>query len=234
MGAFQKTGSVAFIRWMLPNFTTYIHHMFSDLQVNRVPVSLLLFFLPLALLLFRRKRYSVLLGLFYVCMWLSFFVVASVMKKLPFERNLTGHYSLTLACVLLLCYELSDLLAGIGKAAWVKMSMLTCILLLFGMHFLRSNPVSLKDTLYEYDVNGYYKDKVDWLRSIPAGSTVACSDEDFYSGYLCKLKGCSVSKCPDGEETYFIKEAFEYIPLPYAEKYVLAKKYYGNEIWILK
>jgi hypothetical protein len=234
MGGFRNKSKIAFAQWMFPYFKTYMVHLFSDLKWNNLPVSFILYFLPALLLIKRKDKAGAAFGLFYICMWITFFLVVIIMKKLPFERNLIGHYGIALAGVLLAAYYLSDWLASTGRRLWVKMVFFTGIALFFSVHFLRTNEMMLKDTLYEYDVNSYYKDKTDWLRNIPAGSTIAFSDEDFYSYYVCQQNGYKVSKCVTGKEEYYVKEAFEEIPQNGAGKYVLYRKLYGNEIWQLK
>ncbi len=227
MGAFKITGRPAFIQWMFPFIKPYITHIFSDLQWNNVPVSIVLFFVPLLLLFVRKNKPLQLFGLLYVCMWVMFFVIAILMIKVPFERNLTGQYSITIAGVLLVAYWLADALARLGRTPLVKWLLFPGIILLFAIHFVRTNVLFLKDTLYEYDVNTFYKEKTEWLANLPAGCTVAFSEEDFYSYYLCLRNGYKVSRYPTGTEDYFIKEAFEAAP----GNYVLAKKQDGNEIW---
>ncbi len=231
MGAFKDKGRLAFAQWMFTYVQPYITHIFSDLQWNNVPVSMILYFLPLLLIFNRKNKANVVFGLLYACMWLCFFGVVIVMLRLPFERNLTGQYSFTLLGVLLVALWLADALARLGKTAFVKWILFPGITLLFAIHFLRTNEFFLKDTLYEYDVNAYYKEKTLWLANLPAGSTVAFSDEDFYSYFVCLRSGYKVSRYPTGMEQYYIKEAFEEIPQPYTANYELAKKQDGNEIW---
>ena len=234
MGAFQHTGRMPFIYWMFPYFHTYITHIFSGLHWNSIPISVILLFLPLALLFRRKNKALVLFGMFYLSMWVTFFLIAIFMKKLPFERNLTGHYSITLAGVILVFYWLVDMLAGKEKTGIVKWGLFAGVLVLFAVHFLRTNELLLKDTLYEYDVNTVYTEKCGLLGLITPGRTVAVSDEDFLPGYICRKKGCIVSKCPNGHEMYYLKEAFETIPQPYADNYTLVNNFYGDEVYKLK
>jgi hypothetical protein len=132
--------------------------------------------------------------------------------------------------VLLLAWWAIDGLAALGRLKAVKWVLFPGIALFFGIHFFNTNTQYLKDTLYEYDVNAYYKDKLEWLANIPAGSTVAVSDEDFYSVYVCRKSGYKTTQCPTGNEDFYVKEAFEEIP-PGLHRYVLYKKFYGNELW---
>ena len=231
MGAFKKTGHVAFAQWMFPFFKPYIIHLFSDVHWNNLPVNVLLFVLPAFLAFHRKNRTLRLAGLFYATLWPVFFLITIIMEKLPFERNLIGHYSFTYAALLLLAWWLTDLLAAAGRMKMAKWVLFTGVIVFFGIHFSRTNLTYLKDTLYEYDVNAYYKDKAEWLSNIPVGSTVAISDEDFYSYFLCLRLGYKAARCPAGNEDYFVKEAFEEIPQTAGVHYVLYKKLYGNEIW---
>jgi hypothetical protein len=234
MGAFRQTGRMAFTKWMFPYFAPYISHIFSGLQCYGVAISLWLYFVPLALLLAPRRSLYRMYGAFYALMWCLFFAIAITMEKLPFERNLIGHYSLTLAGVLLVVWWLTGRLAALGRAPYVRWILFSGTALLLSVHFIRTNVILLKDTLYEYDVNTFYSEKETWLSFIPTGSTVAFSTEDFYSYYIGIHMGYKAQKCPTGNEQYYIKEAFETIPGPNKDRYFLAKKQDGNEIWQLR
>jgi hypothetical protein len=180
----------------------------------------------------KKNRAYFSLGLFYMCMWVVFFVVVIIMKRLPFERNLIGHYSITLAGLLITIYWLTERLAALIKINTLKWILFPGMTLLLGIHYLRTNEQYLQDTLYEMDVNSYYKSKVEWLNNIPPGSSVAFSDEEFYGRYLSRKIGYRVSACPAGNELYYVKQEPELIPA--AARYELYKKFYGNEIWKLK
>ncbi len=232
MGAYLHTGRWPYAVWMFQNIGPLLTHIFSDYNWNNIPVSLLLYFAPIALLFCGTNRYFRLLGIFYCSIWITFFIVSIGMKRLPFERNLIGHHSVTLAGVLILFFWLATILANIVRnkpVAWIAFSLLSSGM---ALHFFNTNQSYLKETLYEFNVNALYKEKSEWLDIIPAGSKAAFSDEEFYTYYICKKKGCQVSKCAEGGETFYVKQVFEKIHD--SDKYVLSKKFYGNEIWKLK
>ena len=194
-------------------------------------MNIIFFFLPLILLLAKRNKVYFLFGLFYLSLWLMFFVIVIAMKRLPFERNLIGHYSLSLAGVLLVVHWL----VGVIKKGWpakiLKWVLFPVVLILFTLHFINTNETYLKETLYEYDVNKMWKFKNDQLAVIPSGSTVAFSESEFYSCYICRKKGCQVSKCANGNEEYYVKHESEKL-LPGSEnRYFLLNNNDGYEIY---
>ena len=221
MGDFKTAGD--FCRWMFPSLLPYLAHVFSNLSADgHSPVNVLLFFLPLALLFNRKNKMNVLFGLFYLCMWLAFFAIAIIMKRLPFERNLIGHYSIILAGDLLVLYWLTGI--GVAKTKGiVRIVLFPTLLVLLAIHFIQTNQVLLKDTLYQYDVNKEYTELSNALSFLPPGTTVGFSDEGFFCCYACKKNGCVVSKCPSGTEAYFIKETAENMPPQLAANYTFLK-----------
>ena len=207
----------AFGEWMYPNFLIYLNHLFSDLTESGFHLGYVFFLAPCLMMLARKNKAISLAGGFYIAMWLIFFIVALKMKRLPFERNLIGHYSLTLFCNVLLIYWLVSV--TLGKIKPIKIAVFSLILIITGAYFVATNKTLQKETLYEYDANGRYEFISKGLEYIPKGATVACSDEGFYYGYICLKHGCKLSKCPTGNEDYFVKPCFEDLPPIIAKNY---------------
>ncbi len=212
MAGFKHKGLVDFVRWALPDVRSYIEHIFSNIRIGNFSFDLILFLLPLALIFRRKQKVSFLFGLFYLSMWVVFFAIVVIMKRLPFERNLIGHYSITLAGVVLVAawvaglqsYNVLRRVSGAG--AFVTM------LVLISVHFFHTNDAFMKITLYEHDVNTAYKYINNGLDYVPHGSTVACSDESFFPRYIFMKNGCTVNTCATGTEAYYIKSGFEHLP----------------------
>jgi hypothetical protein len=223
VGPMNFKTSLAFSQWMFPDFSIYISHIFSDLRFGSFSPTLILFLLPLALLFGKKNILCRLSGLFYVCMWTTYFLIVIGMKRPPFERNLLGQYSITLAAFVLTLFWAFEILAGLIKLDILKWALFIPVILLLCYHFLSTDTMFLKEMLYEYPVNGRYDFISTGLDYIPPGSTVALSDEGFYYGYICMKHGCKIAKCPTGNETYFVKPCFENMPPGIAEKYTLVK-----------
>ena len=220
-----------FVTWLGAGFPPYIVHLFSDIHWQTFNINLILFFLPLLLLFAKKNKVHFLFGLFYLSLWLTFFLIVIAMKRLPFERNLICHYSLTLLGVLLLAHLISEAVKKGAMAIILKWIFFPAILAFFIVHFISTNEFFLRETLYEYDVNGMWQFKTNELAAIPAGSTVAFSETEFYSCYICRKKGCMVSKCATGNEAYYIKLVFDSLPPASAGKYVLMSTIDGNEVY---
>jgi hypothetical protein len=211
-----------FMERILPFLETYSIHLFSDVHWNNISFNWLLFLLPLSLLFAKKNKAMRLFGLFYTTMWVVFLLIIAIMKKLPFERNLIGHYSVTLAGVILFAYWAIGLAGGKEKLLFVKRWVFSFIMVCLAAHFLYTNPTMLKDGLFEYEVNPPYINLADKLKAIPQGSTVAFSDESFYCYFICRQQGYSVHKCPEGNEDYYIKQSFEQLPQSMENKYTQA------------
>ena len=191
----------------------YIVHLFSDAHIGAFSLNTGFFLLPVLLLLFRRNARAKTTGLFFVCLWLATFIIVTVMRRPAFERNFIGHYSLTVAALLLLIWQALSTLATSNAVRNIALTIFGVITLLFAVHFASANGNMLKDVAYEYNVNESYDALDKGLRQIPAGSTLSCSDEAFYCGYIASKNGCKVSSCPTGNEVFFIKKEIENLPL---------------------
>ncbi|MCD6013672.1 MAG: hypothetical protein K0Q79_3534 [Flavipsychrobacter sp.] len=210
-----------------PVFKAYLSHIYSDLRIGTFDITLFLLFSPLLLLLARKNKALASAGLFYLCMLLSYIIIAAVMKRMPFERNLAGHYSVSLAMLFLLIYWLSGLLTFRA----IQSVVVPVVLVIFGVHFATTNEKLLKETLYEYNVNEMYRFHQDRLNIIPAVSTVGFSDAEFYSYCICRRNGCIVKKCPDGNEAYYVTQDNEGYPTWLNNNYQLLHKVYNYEIY---
>jgi hypothetical protein len=221
-----------FMGWMFPFFGDYIEHIYSNIQfhVGRIPTGLILFILPVALLAAPRRSVSFRLGLFYTLLWTLFFAQSIFMKRLPFDRNLIGHYSFTLFCDVWLVYWLAGLAM---KRAYIPAIAASVVALAIGVHFLKTNKKLLWDNLYGYEVNKEYDIVYDGMSSIQRGSVIAVSNEGFYCGYIGMQKGCTVHKCPDGTEAYYIKNQYEPMPAM-VSAYLLQSKFSDYEIYVKK
>lgn len=216
----ESTGD--FCRWMFPYFEQYIVHMFSGLEWKSYALHIPLLLLPVLLFLFHKNKTALQMGIFWVCMWVSFFVTVIVMKRLPFERNITGHYSLCLLASVWTIYELVK--AASGKYKVLSTFICTSIFGLLAVYFVSTEKRYLQSTLYEYDVNTVYQEINEGLKSLPTGSVVGFSDEGFYCCQLCMQHGCVVHKCADGTEEYYVTQEAEVLPQFVSNSYVQVKK----------
>ncbi len=214
-----------------PMMKVYFAHIFSDMHLGIANTALVLLSLPVILITARRQKILALSGLFYLCLWVTFFLITSVMRRAPFERNLIGHYSMSLAGVLVFLHWLIGSFKSNDDRNAPRLIILPVVLVAFSTYFFLTNKKLLKDTLYEYNVNEVYIFHKDRLSIIPPGSTVGFSDAEFYSYYLCRKNSCIVKKCPDGSEDYFVTQDNEGYPTWLEGKYSLVDKKYNYEIY---
>lgn len=215
----EKTVS-DFCQWMFPYFKNYITHIFSDIHWNNFSLNILFSALPFIMLFSRRKSMYFLFGLFYLILWSLFLIIAIDMKRLPFERNLIGHYSISLIFSLVTIYWLVSLPKPLP--VFIKYGAFCIVTVALTVHFLLTNPVYLKDTLYECDVNAIYLDLNKKLDVIPHGSSIGFSDNGFYCIFMFQQKGGYVThKCATGNEDYYMKEAWDELPIVIQQNYRL-------------
>ncbi len=205
--------SFAFCQWMFPYFKPYTTHIFSGIAWHGFSFDILLCLLPLLLLLSGRKSKYFLLGLFYAVLVLVFFALVIAMKRLSFERNLIGHYSIALAFLLITVHWLTTLARPAPPAVRGTASILVAMLLI--VQFFKTNNTLLRDTLYEYDVNAAYMKAAYELNNLLPTGTIAYSDESFYCRYILEKRFLATNKCADGTGTFYVKQPWEPLPLPY-------------------
>ena len=228
----KSTTASMFWSNMWPDIERYCSHIFSNISLIGFNPAYLLMFIPLILFFTNKDKTYKLFALFYLCMWISFFLVTTLMKRLPFERNLIGHYSITLAGVFIAVYGVAIAIQRSERANIFRLVGFPLVVILFGYHFFTTNSVMLKDTLYEFNVNEAYSYHEQRLSKIPAGSTVAFSDADFLSLYICKKNGYKTSKCFNGTEDYYVKQQDENLPPGFESDFTLFQKDFGNEIYV--
>jgi hypothetical protein len=226
MNHYKTTGE--FMQWMFPVFGDFINNIYSGIKLGNTSLGITLLLLPLAMLFAKRNSPTFMLALFYLVLWTLFLLMTIAMKRLPFERNLVFHYSYTLFCDLWVIYWITGLL--IKDVRWAPPAVAIAAAA-SGYHYIKTNNTSLKEGLYSYDVAAHYQSVNEGLKFIPAGSTVAFSDEGFYCCYLSRKQGCIVHKCPSGRETYFVKNREEQLPGVLSGKYVLASSFNDYEIY---
>ena len=167
------------------------------------------------------------MGLFYIVMWVAFSAISIHMRRSPFERNLIGHYTITLAFLLLAVYQILSYIKG----AMLRNILFSTASILLLVHFIHTEKALIADNRpYSYDVNQRCTLVSGGLTSIPAGSTLFCDDEAFYCSYICQMNGCIIHTCSSGDEQYFIKQQDE-PPVPAYANYTLVKKVEDYEVY---
>jgi len=231
MSYFKNAGLGALLSWMGPVVMHHITLIFSDVHWQNVSFGLLFYLLPVALLFNRKNKNDVLFGMFYVGMWLVFFVIAIAMKRTPFDRNLICQDSITLVAVIRVLAWVVGIADSNSKRLLLRRSIFAVLMLLLSFHFLSTNETSLKDGLYEYDVNRTYADISTGLQLIPAGSTLAFSDLGFYCNYVCRQHGLKTDNCASYHEDYFVRHRYDELPAAVEQGYVLAGKFDLYEVY---
>ncbi len=218
-----------FCVWMFHEFKPYPTHIFNDVKSGTFSWTIILCLFPLTMLLSGKHSKYFQLALFYLVMLVTFFGLVILMRRLPFERNLIGHYAVVMLFALLTLYWLIELVQK--SPAMLRHLAFSVIVQLLIAHIIATNKNYLQATLYEYDVNTIYNDLNNELSTIPAGSSVACSDEAFYCRHIIGQRGCTSTQCPTGNETFFIKLNPEAFPESLKNNYVLAYKLRDYEVY---
>lgn len=144
---------------------------------------------------------------FYLCLWGCAFAVVWGMKKIPFTRNLIIQYSLGLAAM---GYALFALLQKLwprrsAAAKWLFQAAMLCGLAWFLYRF----PQIAGEQLYFNPANQLYAQHRQDAAQLPLDAPIAFSDECFYWYYLHQKAGGQARRCPQGDERWWVKRAFE-------------------------
>lgn len=204
----------------------YPYAIFSGLFPEGSWLACLLVCMPL-LLLFSRGVYRR-AAFFGLLLWLSTACIIVYMRHVPFPRNLTGHFSFTLA---LCCLAL---IAGLRKTLRKPQLVTAVALLLLGATAaltIRSGRAIVATELYGNDVNYSFERLRGGIAFIPAGSTVGLSNGAFTFLYPVRAQGLPYHSCFDGTEDFIIthnEEPFAKNPQP---EYVLVSRLEDYEIW---
>jgi len=75
--------------------------------------------------------------------------------------------------------------------------------------------------MYGYPINYLYSVHSAVIAKIPAGSSIAFSDESFYYFYFCRKRHLKVSRCPRGDEDYYVIRPSENITGTITDRYSL-------------
>jgi len=182
---------------------SYIEYCFSNNFLSPTWLSLILFVLPV-LLLFTKKKW---LGVFVIVQVISFIAIVFLMKKLPFHRNLAGQYVIILTVTIFTIYHVLD-----NIKSWYSKPVFAIMMILLIGHFIRIGSRGMANNLYFDDATNAYSSIGQYLDDLPKGAVVGCSDQCFYWYYLCSQKHITAHQCPDGQETYYIKQLDEGFP----------------------
>ncbi len=189
----------------LPMFQNYVDYCFLAFTDAKHNIAYLLFLLPVCLLFFPKNKVAFLMGCFFVSMWAGCLLLTIKMKIFPIDRALTGQFSITLGLVIYTVYLLLSGLSRKIKQNLLPLFVLPVLLVLLSVYYLMEGGAHVSYYTCHSPVNLLHDEKVnDGLTVIPAGSTVAFSNEGFYWYYLCQKYGYKASKCMNGDEEYYI------------------------------
>src|SRR6185437_1344574 len=87
------------------------------------------------------------------------------------------------------------------------------IMVLLAAYFLWIGPRGMAFNLYFDDARPSQTAISQKLDSLPKGTVLGCSDQSFYWYYLCRQKNIAAHQCPDGRETYYVKQQDEPFPV---------------------
>lgn len=193
-----------FMPEFLSVFKYYVKYCFAFLLGEGNKISYALFAIPL-LLIFSKDKNKKWLSVFYSVMWVVFIVLVLYMKRIPFSRNLTIHFSITLAMV---AYAMFVFLYWLGEkihAPVLSPIILTLLCATMCWHFMATYPKNAISLLYFNPANDIYAFNTQSIKAIPNDATVYCSPESFYWRYLRVRQNLPANYCQTGQEQYLVK-----------------------------
>ncbi|MCW3122749.1 MAG: hypothetical protein JWQ38_2241 [Flavipsychrobacter sp.] len=205
----------SFIPNLLRASRAFTSYCFSYIGGENNIISCIFFCVPL-LLFFSKDKQKKAIALFYFVLWAACILWTCKVRYLPYQRTVAIQFSITMVIVTYTFYWLTEIVAS-----WFKKIRCALILVIFVFplliycqylsHFDEGNFFYL---LYGYNITDRYTTQKGLLRVIPAGSSIACSDESFYLHYLFQENGNNVSHCANGNEDYYIISLDDHRPLP--------------------
>jgi len=204
-----------FIPQFSSSFVRFISDCFGAYSGFGVTISYIVFVSPL-MLLFTKNRMNRLIAVLYLSVWGSYILYSMVLLLTPFHRTLIIHFSFTVACCVytfyvLLNYIADNISSGQLKAA-VKMPLFIVPVLLYSGYQFSWNRSNAYIAVYGYDVNATYNTQSAGLKQIPAGSSIAFSDEAFYYYYIAEKMHYTTNRCNAEDAAYYIKSEAEALP----------------------
>ena len=174
---------------------------FSATNADSKILDIILIALPL-FLLFSKKNRSY--GIVYLLTWSTFIIMMFTMKRVPYPRAVNGIFSISMAMMVLVILMFIEMVTKKVRAD-VAVASTVFFLLSCGI-WIGINGYRMMDYhLYGSFVNKKYEEAIRDIALLPAGATVAFSDEDFFWYYCCRYAGYRVSRCPRADEAYYLK-----------------------------
>jgi hypothetical protein len=193
----------------------FINCCFSMLLGEDRAPNFILFFLPLVLLLFKKTEQKI-IGVFYVCLWLTYILVTLKMRHIPFSRNLGIQFSLTMAIVAytfyLLMHKVAAMVSSVTVRRWVLSILFVTPVLTYTMYLATTNKRDVAHNIYYNDVNDIFACHSAEAGWIPPSATIGFSEECFLSYYIFRKDHPNSRRCASGNEEFYIKRRDE--PLP--------------------
>ena len=144
-------------------------------------MGVILSVLPIIMLFYKieNKKYKA-LSILFISMIISFFIIAIIMRKLPFYRNLIAHAYLVLMFILISLYPLL-------KNRFLQI-FACCVLSIIFVYSIITNYNRMSSSLYYYDVNKYFNDLTYYKSDFKNGSSIYLDEECFYWKYILESK----------------------------------------------
>lgn len=199
----------------------------NDFVAGKHIVALLFFLMPFTLFFFYRNKPALLLGIFYVSMWLSWFMVAGLMQLFPPNRIISSQLSISLVMSF---YSLYLLLSVAINQTLIRELSIVGFSTAMAFYFFGADGHNINYKLYDNDINGVYSKNIIVINSIPHGGSVNFSDESFYPRYLYLKKNGAMDVNALGAPQYYISTIYEHLPFVY-HAYVLKSIVGGYKIY---
>jgi hypothetical protein len=215
----------------LPDFVNYfksvVNYCFSSLWGENSIVSFILFGVPLLLFFFKKKEERF-LAFFYLLTWGTFIAMSLYMRHPSFYRNLIIQYSVTMGLVAYTMYALVYAVAMKLKTTRYQKAFTMVFfgipLIALSYHLVRHDKKDVSTNLYFNNVNELYTIHTKDIGTIPNSSSISFSDGSFYFYYYCRKLHYKASRCPNGNEDYYVNRPDETLPNWVTNNYTLFRK----------
>jgi hypothetical protein len=204
-------------------FKSYLESFSGNFNSQNHLGAGLLFFIPLTLFGFYTNKSALLLGKFFISMWVAWLLVTGIIRIFSPDRIIGAQLSISLA---ISCYTLYLLAEAAIRKIRLRIFLLTVIFGLLIFYFIGSDRDNVNYRLYQNDTNADFTRIHQGFELIAHGKSIGFSDECFYWRYLYQKRAGTIAGTTPELPQFYIRSKSD--SLPYKYRYYLLKSIVGE------
>ncbi|MCR8560781.1 hypothetical protein KXD93_24200 [Mucilaginibacter sp. BJC16-A38] len=197
---------------LLITFKSYLEGFSGNFNSENHLGAGLLFFMPLTLFCFYTNKCALLLGKFFISIWVAWLLVTGIIRIFPPDRIMAAQLSISLA---ISCYTLCLLAEAVIRKTRLRIPILIIAFGLLAYYFIRSDQDNVNYRLYQNDINANFTRIRRALELIPPGKSIDFSDECFYWRYLYQKRTGTLARTTPELPQFYIRSKNDSLPPRY-------------------